>query len=193
VLGRGHVQTHDVFELLDELRVARDLEAAHQVRLQSVGLPVPHHGAGADLQHRGHLARAPVRSGFGRALRSQLHQLGNVHFDRWRTARQVPRNTLHSALQIAFAPACHLHLPDAKLLGDVLVLQALRRKQHDLRTLRQPDAGALGARKSRQLAFLLIRQLDRRGNSQLPAPMQTEVEHWKRVMQLSSLKSRTLH
>ena len=42
MLGRGHVQPHDVFELLDELRVTRDLEAAHDVRLQAVGLPVPH-------------------------------------------------------------------------------------------------------------------------------------------------------
>jgi hypothetical protein len=34
---------------VDEQRVARDLEASHQVRLQAVGLPVTHHGAGTDL------------------------------------------------------------------------------------------------------------------------------------------------
>ena len=73
VLGRGDVQAHDVFELLDELRVARDLEATHQVRLQAVGLPVAHHGAGADLKHRSHLACAPVRGSCGRALRGQFN------------------------------------------------------------------------------------------------------------------------
>jgi hypothetical protein len=52
---------------------------------------------------------------------------------------------------------------------------------------------ALGARQSRQLDFLLIRQLNRRGNSQLLTPMQTEVEHWRTVVHLSSLKSGTLH
>jgi hypothetical protein len=36
VLGRGHVEGHDVLELVDELRVARDLESAHDVWLQAV-------------------------------------------------------------------------------------------------------------------------------------------------------------
>ena len=47
----AEVGAHDVFQLLDELWVARDLEAAHDVRLQPVGLPVPHDGAGAHVQH----------------------------------------------------------------------------------------------------------------------------------------------
>ena len=42
MLGRGQVQAHDVFQRLDELWVARDLEPAQDVRLQTVGLPVPH-------------------------------------------------------------------------------------------------------------------------------------------------------
>jgi hypothetical protein len=36
---------------------------------------------------------------------------------------------------------------------------------------------------------LLIRQRNRWGNSQLLAPMQTEVEHWRQLTHLSSLKS----
>ena len=47
----AEVGAHDVFQFLDELWVARDLEAAHDLRLQTVGLPVPHDGAGAYLQH----------------------------------------------------------------------------------------------------------------------------------------------
>jgi hypothetical protein len=38
-----------------------------------------------------------------------------------------------------------------------------------------------------------MRQLNRRGNSQLLAPTQAEVEHWKRAIQLSSVKTQTLH
>ena len=47
MLGRRHVQTHDVFELLDELRVARDLEAPHAMGLQSVRAPVARDTGGA--------------------------------------------------------------------------------------------------------------------------------------------------
>jgi hypothetical protein len=60
-------------------------------------------------------------------------------------------------------------------------------------SLHQPHAGALGARQCRQLAFLCFCQLNRRGNSQLLTPMQTEVEHRKGVMQLSSFKNQTRH
>ena len=49
----AEVGAHDVFQFLDELWVARDLEAAQDVRLQTVGLPVPHDGAGAYVQHCG--------------------------------------------------------------------------------------------------------------------------------------------
>jgi hypothetical protein len=68
VLWRGHVQVDDVFEFLDEQRIARDLEAAHQVRLQAIGLPMAHHRTGTDLQDSSHLARAPVCGGLGLGL-----------------------------------------------------------------------------------------------------------------------------
>lgn len=45
VLGRGHVQAHDVLELVDELRIPRDFEAAHDMWLEPVRLPMPHDGA----------------------------------------------------------------------------------------------------------------------------------------------------
>jgi len=40
VLGRRHVQAYDVFELLDKQRIARDLEAMNEMRLQAIGAPV---------------------------------------------------------------------------------------------------------------------------------------------------------
>ena len=105
MLGRRHIQAHDVFEFFDELRVSRDLEAANEVRLQAVCLPMPHDRAGTDAQSRTHFACAPVRGGLGRGLRGHLHQLGNVHLHRWSTARQITLNALQAALQIALTPA----------------------------------------------------------------------------------------
>jgi len=111
-----------------------------------------------------------VRGRLGRGLRGQFHQLGHVHLHRRRATRQVAFNALQPSLQVALTPACDLHTPNAKLLGDVLVLQTLRSQQDDSRALRQSDAGALGAREPGQLALLFIRQHNRRGNSQLLAP-----------------------
>ena len=193
VLGRGHVQTHDVFEFLDELGITRDLEATHQVRLEAIGLPVAHHAARADLQYGGHLASAPVRGRLRGTLRGQLHQLGNIHLHRWRTARKVALDTLKTELNVALAPTSHLHAPHAQLLGDVLVLQTLGGQQDDACALRQPHARAPGTRKTRQLDFLFFAQFDNRGYSHLFSPMQTEVEHWRGSHHLSSLKNRTLH
>jgi len=41
VFRRREVQADDVFEFLDELRIARDLEAADAVRFEAIGAPMP--------------------------------------------------------------------------------------------------------------------------------------------------------
>jgi hypothetical protein len=41
MLGRRHVKIRDMFEFLDELRVAQDLEAADEVRFETVRAPMP--------------------------------------------------------------------------------------------------------------------------------------------------------
>ena len=191
-LGRRDVQAHDVFELFSELRIARDLEAAHKVRLEAMRVPMAHDGAGTDAQNFAHLARAPVRGRLGRGLRGQIHQLGHVHLHRRRTARQIALNAWQSRLQIPLAPARGLHPPDAQLLGDVLVLPALRRQQHDLRALGQSDAGTFGACESAQFALLFVRQRNRRGNSHCFAPIHAVVEHWSKDTHLCSINNRTL-
>ena len=150
------------------------------MRLQPVGLPVPHHSAGADAQHRPHLACAPVRGRLGLALRGQLHQPLYVHLHRRRSAGQVPLYPFKTELHVALAPARNLHAAHAQLvgqLGNALVLQTLRGQQHDPRALRQAHTRALGACERAQLGFLLFAQLNHRGNSQSLSPMQTEVGH----------------
>jgi hypothetical protein len=129
----------------------------------------------------------------GLALRGQLDQLRHIHLDWWRATRKVALDAFHACLQITFAPAGHLHAPDAELLGDVLVLQPLRGQQNDPRALRQPHARAPGARQPGQLRLLLVGQNNRRCNSHVPAPVQAQVEHWSGTQHISSLKNRTLH
>jgi len=165
-----HVQPHDVFELLHELRVARDLEAVHEVRLQPMGLPVPADGAGGHTQLRGHLARAPVCGRFRLALRGQFHQPLHIHLGRWRPARQVAFDARKARLNVALTPARNLNAPHAESFGNFLVLQALRGQQHNVRALRKPHAGSLGTHELAQLGFLLIAQHNNRGNSQWLAP-----------------------
>ena len=59
VLGR-HVHVHDVFELLDELGISRDLEAPRAIRLQSGRALVARNTGGADARLSGHHARTPM-------------------------------------------------------------------------------------------------------------------------------------
>ena len=171
----------------------QDLEAAHQVRLESVRVPVAHHGTGTDAQLGGHLARAPVRGCLGLALRGQLHQLWHVDLHGRRATRQITFDAFKARFDVALAPARHLHAPHAQLFGDVLVLQPLSGQQHDACTLRQAHARALRTRQLRQLLLLLFTEYDDRGNSHLLAPIHTEVDHWNKAIHLSSIKNQTLH
>ena len=59
MLGWRQVQAHDVFEFLDELGIARNLQATHDVGLQAVLSPNPMHHGVADPEHLGQTAGAP--------------------------------------------------------------------------------------------------------------------------------------
>lgn len=79
----------DVLELLDEHRIARYLEAAHDVRLQAIGLPMAQDGARCHSQFGGELARAPLRYRFRLGLCGQPHQFGHIDLHRRRAPRQI--------------------------------------------------------------------------------------------------------
>jgi hypothetical protein len=160
MLGRRHVQPHDVFELLHKLRVTRDLEAARQVGLQAVGLPVTHHRAGTDAQLGSHLARAPVRGGCGLALRGQLHQLGHIHLLRRCASGQVPLDAGQTQVDKPLTPAGHRHPPKTHLPPYVLVVPALRGQQNDVRALCLSDAGTSRARELCKLGSLFLGQFN---------------------------------
>jgi hypothetical protein len=165
VLGRRHVQAHDVFQFLDKGRITRHLEAPHEMGLQTLGPPMPRDGGGAHAQFCGHLARAPVRGRLGLALRGQLHQPRHVDLQRRRPARQVAHDARQPRLRIAPPPTGDLHATDSHLLRDVPVLHTAGRQQHHPRPLRQPDAGEFGTNQTRQLRTLVIGQHNLRRDS----------------------------
>ena len=127
----AEVGARDVFQLLDELWVTRDLEAAQDVRLQTVGLPVPHDGAGAYVQH------------------------------------------------------CVHHC--AHLSG------AAGRARSVIRTREHANTRTHSAREPCQLGLLRLAPLKNRGNSQSFSPMQTDVDRWRYLMNLSFFKNQTMH
>ena len=75
----ARIQTDDVFEFLDKLRVARNFEALDAVRLQTVYLPDALYCRTAYDSHRQRSATSlgcPVGPGFSR----QVHNLCRIHF-----------------------------------------------------------------------------------------------------------------
>ena len=167
VLGRIQVQPHDIDQLVLEARIARDLEASAQVRLQAVALPDAAHGRSARAQVLGQRAGAPVR-GVGRLLMqgdvhdARLH-LGRDRRGASRTWRVLAKG-IDAAVREALPPQRHLAAIEADLDGDVLVLQAPGGQQNDLRPLLKPSlhSTALGQRTKLPLRVLI--QFNRLGN-----------------------------
>lgn len=73
MLGRRQRLANDVFEFLGELQIARDLEAAHTMRLEPVLAPVPQHRSAAHTDLHSHRTRAPVSGRRELRLRRQPH------------------------------------------------------------------------------------------------------------------------
>jgi hypothetical protein len=73
-------------------------------------------------------------------------------------------------LQEPLAPQRHLAAVQPDLGGDVLVLHAFGRQQHDARTLLKPHLDALALRQHPKLSLCLRIQLDRLGNPHRPPP-----------------------
>jgi len=94
LLGRIQVQPDHVGHFLEELRIARQLESLHPVRLQLVGLPDI---VDCGLTHAltlGHRAATPMRHAFGFGLQGCIHNGGNL-----------------IGVVVRFAPASRSNLP----------------------------------------------------------------------------------
>ena len=161
---RIEVEADYIAELLGELGVAADLEAAHHVRLEAVLPPDPANRRSAHLRSLRHVARAPLRSVGRRLLRRDAHDVGDLlGADGFRptSAGRVLLDARDAQLGEPIAPEAHGLLERAQVLGDLLVLPALRRLQHDLRSQHQPRWCRSSARVAIKGRALLVRQVDR--------------------------------
>src|SRR6516162_1849948 len=77
VLGRVHVETDDVLDLLGELRIIGALEGANAVRLQPMRHPQALHGAQAHADGFGHGTAGPMGGVARRLGAGQVHNLGD--------------------------------------------------------------------------------------------------------------------
>ena len=99
-------------------------------------------------------------------------------------------------LQVALAPARDLHAAHGPVPGQCPCSADPARPAARCAlatTLEHANTRTHSAREPCQLGLLRLAQLKNRGNSQSFAPMQTDVDRWRYLMYLSSLKNQTLH
>ena len=125
-LRRGHVKT--------ELRVVRELESVHEMRLEAGPRPHPLHAAMADADGLGHLACAPMRS-VGRLFGRRLLDNGELLLSRQRRDARGPRlvaqQTRHTSIDVALLPAPHARLRLTRAPHDGVGPEPIRGGQHD--------------------------------------------------------------
>src|SRR5437867_3091562 len=149
MLRRVQVQPYDVQQLVLEPRIARELEGACQMRLDSIAPPDSANHGCAQSQVLGQSAGTPVRRRRWLGMQGHLQdlrlQLGR-HGGRTTRARRVLPQRIDATLQEPASPQCDLTAIQADIDGDLLVLPALRSQQDHSSPLLKPrlDTPALG-------------------------------------------------
>ena len=153
-LRRRHVEPHHVAELLDEAGIGGELEVAHPVGLQSVGVPDPPHLAVMQPHALGHQARAPVRPLRRPFLERTAHDLG-LDFGRDRTARPTGAGPIlksrETLVVVPVQPSLHGGQRDADRAGQSPARQTVGRTQDDPGALHAPLRGRAGSNPSLEL------------------------------------------
>ena len=167
-LRRIQVQPDHVADLVDELRIARQLEGVGQVWLEPKRLPDPPDGGLAQPRPLGHRRPRPVRGILGGLLQGgHHHRLNLLIADRAGRAR--PR-----LIDQPFQPPGHKPRPPLahgrqrhpQLPGDLLVGRPGGARQHDPASQRQ-RLGALGPPRPapQRLALIVVQDQRRLGPS----------------------------
>jgi len=112
-LRRIHVKADDIDDFLGKLRVVRELESTHEMRLEAGPSPHTLHAAMAYADGLGHLACAPMR-GIGRLFGRCLLDDGEFLLGRQRRDARGPRLVAQQARH-AFSDVALLPAPDARL------------------------------------------------------------------------------
>jgi hypothetical protein len=143
LVRRIQVQPDDIAHLLDEQRVARELEGLAPMRLQAKGPPDPADGALTHPGAPGHRPRAPMRRVVWRGLQGVRDHAFHVRIgDRaGRAGTGFVQQPVHALGKKAPAPFADGLRDDLQSRRDLLIRQPLRRRHHDAGPLRQRLGG----------------------------------------------------
>ena len=137
-LGRVQIQAHHIAQLRLKLRIARELEAAHLMRLETGTLPYPVHRARRKPHLGPHPAAAPVRRPDRTTGGRQRQHLVDFRLrDRRlaRPARLIPAQPLDACLHKALAPTCQRRIAHTHPAHDLTARQTLGTEHNHLRPL----------------------------------------------------------
>ena len=136
LVGRVEVKADDIHHLGGEVRIAGQLEAFDQMRLQLVRPPDPLHRGNADADRFGEHARTPM--GRGRGPFMQRHIDDPLNHPRRQRRRPgwsclVPQQPIDPVLEVPITPAADHRLRRANAALDFLRRDPIGQQQHDPR------------------------------------------------------------
>ena len=129
------IETYNIAQLVDKLRVGGELELLQPVRLKAVRTPDALDGTRADIDDLGHHGRGPVGRLGGRGGLSEHHDtLGDGRSQRLdaRGPRLVAQQTVITFLHEALLPAPDTGLRFAGPTHDFIGADSIRAQQDDL-------------------------------------------------------------
>src|SRR6266567_1267479 len=154
---RSEIQAHNVAHLVDEQRVAAELEGLGAMRREREGPPDAADGRLAESAGLGHVARGPVRGRFRLALeRARQHLLDLLVAQlAWCAGPGLIQQTVDTELDETLSPLACGRQGASLLASDLGVAQSIRREQHDPRPQGQRLRGLRAPRPGLQLLTLL--------------------------------------
>jgi hypothetical protein len=172
--GWRQVEPDDIAYFLYEQRIGGELESLDAVGLQTEGAPDAMHRRRRMTDLFSHAPEAPVCA----TLWSRLQRFADRARDfvvanlAWRAGPRLVVETVHSSLGKAVPPSADRVRADAKLRGDLFVLQTASRRQHNARPLGQCLRRPVLACQCRQIAPYNIVEFDRNSSTlpHLPPP-----------------------
>jgi len=153
---RVEIQTHHVPHLVHKLRIAREFERFHAVRLPMMLLPDALHAHVRKSLSFGHCAGRPMRRRGGRAVQCPFHNglnlFGREDFLAPR-ARGIPQQSPNAFLSKMFAPQQNGGTAGLQLPGNGVVGPPLAGQKNDPR----PQSDLLGVLPEATRAFRRLR------------------------------------